>query len=75
MMDVLIFLALIPLALAGFFILAGITWALLPLLVSICGFTIAYITSQDPSTNKVALVSGIFGVIGLTWMYSRFKDR
>ncbi len=78
-MDTLIFLALIPFALAGLIILVGlvvgITWFLAPILVFLVGLGLFLILHQN-GQHPVFTESGIgvcLMMVGVFWLVSRFK--
>lgn len=73
-MEILIFLALIPLAVGAFFFLGGLSRLLLPYFVGMGGLALGFLLSKSAEGGHMALVFALVGVAGFVWMWARWDE-
>jgi len=73
MFEVLIFLALIPLALGGAVIVGAAVWLLLPVAMLLGGAGLAIIMYRDPAMHSYHYWPALVAVLGFFWLSSRVK--
>lgn len=74
MIEILVVLALIPLALVGLWIVLGVGWLLLPYAVVIGGALVAWLMSESPDARQYVFCPVIITLMGAAWAVNRWKS-
>jgi hypothetical protein len=73
MFNLLVVLALIPLALLGAVIVLGVGWMLLPYAFIISGGGAAWLMDQDPASRPYVHWAVMVALVGAGWAVLRWK--
>ncbi len=75
MLSILVFLALVPLAILGGVILFRLAWILLPWAMVLLGLLVMFIMSDAAGMSDYAFVPGVVAVLGIVCIVARFNLR